>query len=768
MLELNCRTREGGSPERIQKVYFTCHRDDFSDSVGKISKAILKAHNCAVYHTNNMDDEYGDDARKTLKKMNLFVFPVTRKLLQESSRAIDVDLKFAYDNKIPILPIIMEEGEDVEKLYTSVDKLANRQYLVWRSDTDSDPGLFEEKMRKHLDFILSEVDLFNMVNRHFSSRIFLSYRKKDVSYANSLLDTVHSYEKFRDVAIWYDEFLRVGEDFNENIREIMRSSDVFMLLVTKNLLEKGNYVMEQEYPYAKEIGMKILPVVMDDTDYGELKRFFKDEDMPPFVRLTDSDFASVLEGLLTDRKEPDKLQRESKDYLLGLAYLYGIDVEVNRELGLEFITGHAEHNYTSMLELYAIYKYGNGTDPDDERADYWLNRYEEVVYEEFTGKAHYRIMMNLLAMKLIGVEEYERALSMALKSAAQPIADEEDRRALAISYELIATCYLHLADADKLIDAIGKAYSVMLGARTVGQKYLSVFYYLTELLINLYEPTQQDREIYEKAYTVSTLMDEALNDKRSPLEYINELFGQDESLREAMESYDKIVDRADRASDMFTPYIHLLGKLSNTLDPDKDADKIQRISYAIMRITTDKLSEHQLERKQRCDLGIRDALVEKMIWEQEEVGPLSVSDKEKLLDVLEELCEMRRGLPDTERDRLIDNLGTLTILYKGARNFKSAVRCQEERYALQSEAQEGETVDSMLSLGLLVTVLLEWRTQLLSHSDKKGAKRLEDKVRVLKDKFVSCCKDSPELLKSENISMFYRALKDDTVFRIRF
>ena len=56
----------------------------------------------------------------------------------------------------------------------------------------------------------------------------------------------------RDIAIWYDEFLIPGENFNDSIAAALEQSSLFALAVTPNLVNEPNYVMSIEYPMAKE------------------------------------------------------------------------------------------------------------------------------------------------------------------------------------------------------------------------------------------------------------------------------------------------------------------------------------------------------------------------------------------------------------------------------------------------------------------------------------------------------------------------------------
>ena len=73
---------------------------------------ILKTHNCAIYYTENIEGIFsGRKFRETdLGRMNLFVIPVTFRLLHTPNRAMDEDFAFAKEHHIAVLPIMFESG----------------------------------------------------------------------------------------------------------------------------------------------------------------------------------------------------------------------------------------------------------------------------------------------------------------------------------------------------------------------------------------------------------------------------------------------------------------------------------------------------------------------------------------------------------------------------------------------------------------------------------------------------------------------------------
>ena len=267
------RTRGNSSPSGKPRVWFTCHPDDFERYFDKICEDIFKTHDCAVYYTNDMTAPIPDEDKPTdLGSMNLFVMPVTFRLLSKPNRAMDDDFAYAKKDHIPVLPFMMESG--IDEFYGKPDKFGELQYINPYSQ-DLTEISYEEKLKKYLESVLISEETAKRIRAAFEAYIFLSYRQKDRRYANELMRLIHAKPEFRDIAIWYDEFLTPGESFNENIRRMMKESKLFTLLVTPNLLEKPdgkpNYVMEHEYPDARDAGMKILPAEMEETDKEALQ-----------------------------------------------------------------------------------------------------------------------------------------------------------------------------------------------------------------------------------------------------------------------------------------------------------------------------------------------------------------------------------------------------------------------------------------------------------------------------------------------------------------
>ena len=357
MSQIKYVTRGNSSPNGKPRVYFTCHPKDFDACFEMICKDIFATQDCAIYYTESMSAPFSpEEIDIELGRYNLFVVPITLKLLNEESRAMSVDIAYAKEHHIPILPIMLERGIDIP--YSRPEAFGELQYLNRDSDDPTEIG-YEEKLKKYLSAMLISNETAKKIRAAFEAYIFLSYRKKDRKYANELMRLIHKNKKYRDIAIWYDEFLTPGESFQENIEKMMKESALFALLVTPNILEGSNYVMNEEYPRALGANMPILPAEMVKTDKVALKESYLN--IPECIDPEDSDLLDErLQELLDGFIGAQENNSPEHKYLIGLAYLEGVDVEINRERGIALIEEAAEEGDISAIDsLYEFYS--NGT-----------------------------------------------------------------------------------------------------------------------------------------------------------------------------------------------------------------------------------------------------------------------------------------------------------------------------------------------------------------------------------------------------------------------
>lgn len=434
---LQYKTKGNVSPQGKRRVYFTCHPDDYDRFFDRISTDILKFSDSAIWF--NPDDNY-EDIDTDLGQMNLFVIPITTKLLTKPCRTMQLDVPFALEKHIPILPLMQEGGLD--ELFTRY--FGDLQYLDPNTH-DITAISYEEKLKKYLNSVLVSDEMAEKVRAAFDAYIFLSYRKKDRKYANELMRLIHKNDFCRDIAIWYDEFLVPGEDFNDAISHALKKSDLFTMVVTPNLINEKNYVQTVEYPEAVKQNKIIIPTELEKTDYKSLSE--KYPNIPNSINAHDKNALSdALQTALINiaRRENDNDPQHS--FFIGLAYLEGIDVEVDHDRALQLITSAAETNEVpeAIEKLVAMYKEGYGVKRDYLVAVQWQQKL---------------------------VEYWER---------------EYEKSNLINSYEYLFNVLLELGDSYLLLNNIFEAENVYFKAVTLVEKFTNTFPQLT--VINEYVP----------------------------------------------------------------------------------------------------------------------------------------------------------------------------------------------------------------------------------------------------------------------------------------
>lgn len=377
-MKLYYKTRGNRSPQGKPRVYFCCHPADFDRCFTPISDEILAKQDCSIWYDAEPETAYdNEEFRMDLGQMQLFVVPVTTRFLCEPNRGRDVEFAFAVDCQIPILPLMQEGG--LEELFN--ETCGNLQTLN-KYNRDRMAISYDEKLEKFLASVLVGDELAGRIRSAFEAYIFLSYRKMDRRYAQELMRLIHENEFCRDIAIWYDEFLTPGEDFNETIRNALQKSSLFALVVTPNILRpnamnEDNFVMKTEYPMAQAEGKPVFPAEIRTTNKHQLREKFPGLPGCADARIAHDEeaFADALQGAVEKMNLPKGDASPEKDYLIGLAYLSGVDMEVDRERAVARIRAAADAGYTEAMEkMVSMYRTGEGVKRDYRTAIEWQEK----------------------------------------------------------------------------------------------------------------------------------------------------------------------------------------------------------------------------------------------------------------------------------------------------------------------------------------------------------------------------------------------------------
>lgn len=388
MANLRYKTRGNTNPKGKPRVYFCCHTEDFEKHFQNISDVILDNQDCAIWHNDGhikRDEEFYED----LKQMQLFVMPVTTNLLCSENAALNMDFRFAVKHHIPVLPLMQESG--LEKIFNQ--RCGELQFLD-QYDIDDTAISFEEKLAKYLETVLIGNELAERIRAAFDAYAFLSYRKKDRRYAQELMRLIHKNDFCRDIAIWYDEFLTPGDNFNDSIKEALQKSGLFVLTVTPNLVNETNYIMTTEYPMAKQTGKPILPAEIIPTDRELLIEKYAGIPMPADAH-NDVELSEALLSALEMMAIKENDSSPEHNYLIGLAYLGGVDVEVDYARAVELITLAAEAGLTDAMEkLIDVYETGMGVAFDYSKIIFWQRRLYNSLKEQLDVETTTETVLN--------------------------------------------------------------------------------------------------------------------------------------------------------------------------------------------------------------------------------------------------------------------------------------------------------------------------------------------------------------------------------------
>lgn len=541
MAEIGYKTRGKASPTGKPRVWFCAHPRDYDTYFVSVTEQILKKQNCAVYFDKEPAAPYQKEVLLSdLSSMNLFVMPVTTRLLLEENRALDVEFRYAVEHHIPVLPLMQERG--LEELFNS--KCGDLQFLDEHLQ-DTTGISFDTKLERFLSSVLVGDELAEKVRRAFDAYIFLSYRKKDRKYAQELMRLIHKNEFCRDIAIWYDEFLVPGEDFNDSIRKAMRESKLFALAVTPNLLEPGNYVMEVEYKQAQVEKMPILAAEVVDTDRAELAGCFRD--IPEAVDAHDS--GALSDALLQTLSGIAKRQNDSEpehNFLIGLAYLSGIDVETDQHRALQMIRSAAEADLPEAMDKLArMYRTGEGVQRDPDKVVHWQGRLvarqeKDHASGEISAGEYVQALLTLAddyyAFRHIkrAIETYNTVISTV---SAETAADMACIEAILTAYERAGSLYMEQGDLSRALKLFRQHKDYVKRLPEEKKKQLSSHLIASSLCMGQLYDAMGELFMAEEAYEEAARLASRVHQAENTMVSVRSLIGCYQKLTELFCSY---------------------------------------------------------------------------------------------------------------------------------------------------------------------------------------------------------------------------------------
>lgn len=448
-MKLTIKTRGGKSPQGLPRVWYTGHPADLPVYAEEIAADLFATQDCAIYSDAEPEAAYDrEELLDQLSQMQLFVVPVTGRFLLQPNRGRELEFAYAMDRHIPVLPLLQEQG-----LESAFNKICGDLQMLNKQDPDPTALPYTQKLEKFLSSVLVGDELAAQIQAAFDAYVFLSYRKKDRKYAQELMRLIHKNDFCRDIAIWYDEFLTPGEDFNAAIAAALQKSSLFALAVTPNLTEPGNYVMALEYPKAREADKLVLPVELAPTDRERLAEGF-----PGLPALTQAQDEAGLSAALLKAAQRLAIRQNDADprhnFFIGLAYLGGVDVEVDRDKARELIAGAAEAGLPEAVQkLAAMYRSGEGVARDYAAAVDWQKKLADLRRDQYRQSRNWTDGLEyMLALCDLGSYQYElRWLDNAQKTYREAaevctaLAGEREKHQLALR-RMLAAVYGRLGE----------------------------------------------------------------------------------------------------------------------------------------------------------------------------------------------------------------------------------------------------------------------------------------------------------------------------------
>ena len=262
------------------KILISMHPTDRYLYLEPLIQGILSYHDCTICYS----DAPLDTSVINLDEIGLLIIGVTEKYIIWSNSGFISEGLPAIKAGIPVLPIMLEDGI-VNLFNTRCGKL---HYIENFKNEFFDEAILS--INKHISTMFNG---YRTSEKDSLPKIFISYRKCDKKQLNRLITQIKSHSKSNEISIWYDQSLNPGDNYSNTIIEQIKSCDLFLMLVTPNLLEPNNYVTRVEYPLAVKEKKRIVPIVMQKTDLNQLADSFSDIPKCITASQTDAIFSKI-------------------------------------------------------------------------------------------------------------------------------------------------------------------------------------------------------------------------------------------------------------------------------------------------------------------------------------------------------------------------------------------------------------------------------------------------------------------------------------------
>ena len=103
------------------------------------------------------------------------------------------------------------------------------------------------------------------------TQVFVSYAQEDREHLQTLKDQLDPLVRQKKLAIWYDQDILAGKDWNQEIEQHLNDADVVLLLLSSDFIaDRKKYIWEKEMPIIMEKqaqGQLVIPIVVRDCTW---------------------------------------------------------------------------------------------------------------------------------------------------------------------------------------------------------------------------------------------------------------------------------------------------------------------------------------------------------------------------------------------------------------------------------------------------------------------------------------------------------------------
>ena len=438
--------------DNIPKVFFSSHDHD-KHFFEEICDLLFKYVDCAVFYEDNpcINKDYDFE----LSQMNLTIIPVTKSFLYDECFARCNILKTIQESHYPVLPILYDSNYESE-----FDRICGNIHIINRRDSLLSEPEADNNLKRILELFLYDNNLIAEIDKLFSTSLFISYRKKDIKSAYKTIKKIHENEELVDVSIWYDAFLTPGEDFNENIKSNLINSNAVIMVITPNVVKESNYIMTTEYPLSISENKLVIPIEVRKTNRHLIETHYPKIPECLNIRNINDIHSKILELKNTDNYE--SIDEVEKLFLLGMAYLKGIKVEININKSIELLTRAAKSNCIPAIEnLIELNEKGIGQKINYKAALKWqklkikLLKDKSDYKEQIKDLEYLGYLYNQNAKYAKAINAYKTALE---KKSSDPGVSSID---LASSNNCLGMTYTHLGNLENAIKHFEKAILIL-------------------------------------------------------------------------------------------------------------------------------------------------------------------------------------------------------------------------------------------------------------------------------------------------------------------